>query len=72
MIAAFEPRADLVGAPVTVSGEMMWDDLSPPGEVRTSGAEANVVTGEVEVEKAGVRTTVAILQGTMVPILPRP
>ena len=41
------------------------------GRVIKSGKRLAVVTGEVEVEKAGVRTTVAVLQGTMVPILPR-
>lgn len=47
-------RADLVGAPVTVSGERTWPDTSPPGEVVTSGAVANVVSGEVELSEPGL------------------
>ena len=48
------------------------DRMIATGRVVKAGKRLAVVTGEVEVEKAGVRTTVAILQGTMVPILPRP
>lgn len=35
------------------------------------GRRLAVVTAEVEVEKAGRRVLVALLQGTMVPVLPR-
>ena len=48
------------------------DRMIATGRVVKAGKRLAVVTGEVKVEKAGVRTTVAILQGTMVPILPRP
>jgi len=41
------------------------------GRVFKSGKRLAVVTGEVAVEKDGKRTTVAVLQGTMVPILPK-
>lgn len=46
------------------------DRLIATGRVIKSGRRLSVVSSEVEVERAGRRRPIALLQGTMVPILP--
>jgi uncharacterized protein (TIGR00369 family) len=46
------------------------DRLIATGRVVKAGRRLTVVTAEVEVETDGTRRTVALLQGTMLPVEP--